>query len=174
MILSFLAYLAARAALFFLAKEWRMLRVVAAVSIACDLARLGMMVLPSAPIVVVTDTALCILPSVMLAISCGGSSLCGLVLLASAPLAAMTVDDRTKSVVLAVVALHAYAAAAGLIAETSTIVPSWDKRACSALALCGIVAGLLSAVWADANALSVGAYSFACCLYLVHRKRGAL
>jgi len=62
-ILSFLAYLAARAALFFLAKEWRMLRVVAAVSITCDLARLGMMVLPSAPIVVVTDTALCILPS---------------------------------------------------------------------------------------------------------------
>ena len=171
MIISFFAYLAARAALFLLAKEWRMLRVVAAVSIACDLARLGMIVLPSAPIVVVTDTALCILPSVMLAISCGGSSLCGLVLLASAPLAAMTIDDRTKSVVLAVVALHAYAAAAGLIAETSTIVPSWDRRACVALALCGIGSGLFSADWAESNILSVSAYMLSCAFYLIHRHR---
>ena len=171
-LLVFIAYCMARAASFFVCKEWRLVRLVASVSLACDLARLGMLLLPDAPVVIVADSVLCIMPSVVLAAACGGSSLCAFAVLLAPVLLTMSVDDRTKAIVLIVVGLHSYAAAAGLVSETSTLIPSWDKRACVALALCGIGAGLFSAVWAESNALSVAAYMLASVLYLVQRLRG--
>lgn len=173
MLLTFLAYCIARGASFFICKEWRLVRLVAAVSLACDLSRLGMLLLPSAPVVIVVDSALCIIPSVVLVTASGGSSLAAFSILFAPALVTMGVDDRTKALVLIIASMHAYAAAAGLVSETSTPLPSWDKRACAALAMCGLAACAFSATWANSNALSIAAYVLTSALYVVQRRLGA-
>lgn len=168
----FVVYTLAKVATIKLCKDWKLVRMVALVSLVCELSRFGMLVLPDAPVVTATDAALFVVPSVVLVCACGGSALAGLSLLGLPALVSMQRELRGQVLVFLVVALHAYAAAAGTVAETTNIVPSWDRRACVALALCGIGAGVFSASWANANVLCVMAYLLTCTLYLVQSRLG--
>lgn len=170
MLVSFLAYLAARIFAVWFCRDWRLLRAVALSSITCDLARLGLMLLPDAPVVIGFDSALCIVPSLAVVIACGGSPLVSLVLLGAPALVGLEQKTRSELIVSVAVMLQAYAAAVGFERETTSLVKSWDRRACAAIALCGLVAGVVSASWANANAASVMAYLMTCVLYLVQKR----
>lgn len=156
-----------------LCRRWPLLSLYGAVGAFCGVVQAYLIDFPSMPEVVVADSILFALPTVVLVRACGMSDAFSASTLAIVPISFIVgrlfgPDAYAFSMIVGVGAAQGFAAVRGALAETRSPDRSLSRWAAVCIAAIGPLGLGFVHVWSEVAWTGVAAHAFACLAYLVH------